>query len=121
MHALFSLAKKLQPTIIFLDEIDSFLRARKSQDHEATSQMKAEFMTLWDGLNTGDSSRILILGATNRPNDIDKVREIISIIIDRQGHSSEDAEAICHKFARKGGEDEGFTAHSKKHQSRSEF
>jgi SpoVK/Ycf46/Vps4 family AAA+-type ATPase len=71
VNALFSLAKKLQPTIIFIDEIDSFLRERKSQDHEATSMMKAEFMTLWDGLNTGNN-RIIILGATNRPNDIDK-------------------------------------------------
>lgn len=71
VNSLFSLAKKLQPCIIFVDEIDSFLRDRKSTDHEATSMMKAEFMTLWDGLATG-SSRILILGATNRPSDIDK-------------------------------------------------
>lgn len=66
------MAKKLQPTIIFIDEIDSFLRERKSNDHEATSMMKAEFMTLWDGMNSGEAQRIIILGATNRPNDIDK-------------------------------------------------
>ncbi|PWN52457.1 putative MSP1-intra-mitochondrial sorting protein [Violaceomyces palustris] len=68
--ALFSLARKLQPAIIFIDEIDSFLRERASGDHEVTSMMKAEFMTLWDGL-TSSSDRILVLGATNRPNDID--------------------------------------------------
>lgn len=36
VHGLFSLALKLQPCIIFIDEIDSFLRERKSFDHEAT-------------------------------------------------------------------------------------
>lgn len=34
--------------------------------------MKAEFMTLWDGMNSSERTRIVILGATNRPNDIDK-------------------------------------------------
>ena len=42
---LFSLARKTQPCIIFIDEIDSFLRERSSGDHEATAMMKAEFMT----------------------------------------------------------------------------
>lgn len=68
--ALFALARKLQPTIVFIDEIDSFLRERASGDHEALAMMKAEFMTLWDGL-TSSHDRILVLGATNRPADID--------------------------------------------------
>jgi ATPase family AAA domain-containing protein 1 len=42
---LFSLARKTQPCIIFIDEIDSFLRERTRGDHEATAMMKAEFMT----------------------------------------------------------------------------
>jgi SpoVK/Ycf46/Vps4 family AAA+-type ATPase len=42
---LFSLARKTQPSIIFIDEIDSFLRERTKGDHEATGMMKAEFMT----------------------------------------------------------------------------
>ena len=42
---LFSLARKTQPSIIFIDEIDSFLRERTKGDHEVTSMMKAEFMT----------------------------------------------------------------------------
>jgi SpoVK/Ycf46/Vps4 family AAA+-type ATPase len=42
---LFGLARKTQPSIIFIDEIDSFLRERSKGDHEATALMKAEFMT----------------------------------------------------------------------------
>lgn len=67
---LFSLARKVQPAIIFVDEIDSFLRERRGDDHEVMGMMKAEFMTSWDGLTSG-SDRILVLGATNRPGDID--------------------------------------------------
>ncbi|KAF8635900.1 hypothetical protein AX15_000079 [Amanita polypyramis BW_CC] len=67
---LFSLARKTQPSIIFIDEIDSFLRERTRGDHEVTGMMKAEFMTLWDGLLSA-TDRILVLGATNRPTDID--------------------------------------------------
>jgi len=67
---LFSLARKTQPCIIFIDEIDSFLRERTKSDHEATAMMKAEVMTLWDGL-LSSRERIIVLGATNRPNDID--------------------------------------------------
>ncbi|CDK27442.1 unnamed protein product [Kuraishia capsulata CBS 1993] len=69
VDAIFSLAQKLQPCIIFIDEIDSFLRERQSMDHEITAMLKAEFMTLWDGLTS--SGRILVLGATNRADDID--------------------------------------------------
>ncbi|KAK0089773.1 hypothetical protein PV325_005399 [Microctonus aethiopoides] len=70
--AVFSLAVKLQPCIIFIDEIDSFLRARNSQDHEATAMMKAQFMSLWDGLNTDSSCTVIVMGATNRPQDLDR-------------------------------------------------
>ncbi|KAL7423000.1 mitochondrial dynamin GTPase Msp1 [Cryptotrichosporon argae] len=70
VNGLFSLARKVQPSIIFIDEIDSLFRERSANDHEVTGMMKAEFMTLWDGL-TSATDRILVLGATNRPNDID--------------------------------------------------
>ncbi|XP_053323813.1 outer mitochondrial transmembrane helix translocase-like [Spea bombifrons] len=69
--AVFSLAVKLQPTIIFIDEIDSFLRSRSTSDHEATAMMKALFLSRWDGLKTGHNCQVIIMGATNRPQDID--------------------------------------------------
>ncbi|KAM9811003.1 outer mitochondrial transmembrane helix translocase [Neosynchiropus ocellatus] len=69
--AVFSLAVKIQPCIVFIDEIDSFLRNRSSHDHEATAMMKAQFMSLWDGLETSASTQVMIMGATNRPQDVD--------------------------------------------------
>lgn len=70
--AVFSLAAKIQPCIIFVDEIDSFLRARNSNDHEATAMMKTQFMMLWDGLSTNNDTSVIVMGATNRPQDLDK-------------------------------------------------
>lgn len=70
--AVFSLSVKLQPCIIFIDEIDSLLRNRSSQDHEATAMMKAQFMSLWDGLVTNPDCTVIVMGATNRPHDLDR-------------------------------------------------
>lgn len=70
--AVFTLAVKLQPCIIFIDEIDSFLRSRNSTDHEATAMMKTQFMMLWDGLSTENDDMVIVMGATNRPRDLDK-------------------------------------------------
>ncbi|KRX90745.1 ATPase family AAA domain-containing protein 1 [Trichinella pseudospiralis] len=69
--ALFSFAKKIQPTIIFIDEIDSFLRRRQSRDHEMTAMMKALFLSHWDGFFSESELRVVIIGATNRPKDVD--------------------------------------------------
>ncbi|XP_070690363.1 outer mitochondrial transmembrane helix translocase [Pempheris klunzingeri] len=69
--AVFSLAVKIQPCIVFIDEIESFLRNRSSLDHEATAMMKAQFMSLWDGLDTSSTTQVMVMGATNRPQDVD--------------------------------------------------
>ena len=70
--AVFTLAVKLQPCIIFVDEIDSFLRQRSLQDHEATAMMKTQFMRLWDGISSAKHCQVVVIGATNRPQDVDK-------------------------------------------------
>jgi SpoVK/Ycf46/Vps4 family AAA+-type ATPase len=70
--AVFTLALKLEPCIIFIDEIDSFLRTRDTHDHEATAMMKAQFMILWEGLISAKHCQVIVMGATNRPQDVDK-------------------------------------------------
>jgi len=69
--AVFSLAWKLQPSIIFIDEVDSFLGTRKNSEHETNTSMKTEFMTMWDGFQTNEDARVMVLAATNRPWEVD--------------------------------------------------
>uniref|UniRef100_A0A803PQ29 AAA+ ATPase domain-containing protein n=1 Tax=Cannabis sativa TaxID=3483 RepID=A0A803PQ29_CANSA len=73
VRALFTLAAKVSPTIIFVDEVDSMLGQRtRVGEHEAMRKIKNEFMTHWDGLLTKPGERILVLAATNRPFDLDE-------------------------------------------------
>ncbi|KAK0263074.1 hypothetical protein B0A54_03789 [Friedmanniomyces endolithicus] len=82
VRALFSLAKALAPSIIFVDEIDSLLGARGgSSEHEATRRIKTEFLIQWSDLQKaaagredkgGDATRVLVLAATNLPWAIDE-------------------------------------------------
>ncbi|CAK9234170.1 unnamed protein product [Sphagnum troendelagicum] len=70
--AVFTLAYKLQPAIIFVDEVDSFLGQRRVAEHEALTNMKTEFMALWDGFSTDQDARVMVLAATNRPWELDE-------------------------------------------------
>lgn len=73
VKAVFSLASKIAPCVIFIDEVDSMLGRRASRsEHEAMRKMKNEFMVNWDGLRTKDKERVLVLAATNRPFDLDE-------------------------------------------------
>ena len=87
VRALFSLAKALAPSIIFVDEIDSLLSSRGgSSEHESTRRIKTEFLIQWSDLQKaaagkaqsekekqeGDPSRVLVLAATNMPWAIDE-------------------------------------------------
>ncbi|KAL9225354.1 hypothetical protein vseg_001291 [Gypsophila vaccaria] len=73
VRALFSLAAKVAPTIIFVDEVDSMLGQRtRVGEHEAMRKIKNEFMTHWDGLLSKAGEQILVLAATNRPFDLDE-------------------------------------------------
>lgn len=73
IRALFSLATKLAPAIIFVDEVDSLLGQRdRRNENELPRRIKNEFMTHWDGLLSKSNERILVLAATNRPFDLDE-------------------------------------------------
>ncbi|KAJ4905431.1 AAA-type ATPase family protein [Raphanus sativus] len=73
VKAVFSLASKIAPSVIFVDEVDSMLGRRENPgEHEAMRKMKNEFMVNWDGLRTKDRERVLVLAATNRPFDLDE-------------------------------------------------
>ncbi|XP_057425216.1 uncharacterized protein LOC130718616 [Lotus japonicus] len=73
VKAVFSLASKIAPSVIFIDEVDSMLGRRENPgEHEAMRKMKNEFMVNWDGLRTKDKERVLVLAATNRPFDLDE-------------------------------------------------
>eukprot|EP00438_Fugacium_kawagutii_P029822 Skav200948 [mRNA] locus=scaffold448:69537:76379:- [translate_table: standard] len=54
------------------DEIDSMLTSRSSGEHDAARRLKTEFLVQLDGAGTAaPSTRILLLGATNRPGELD--------------------------------------------------
>lgn len=69
--AIFSLARALQPTVIFLDEVDSFLCSRDSQDFPSFSHTKSIFMTEWDGFEKYSEGKIILIAATNRRTALD--------------------------------------------------
>lgn len=70
--ALFSLARKIEPCIIFFDEIDALLSRRDDYlDHEISAVVKAGIMSGWQGLQSDSTARVIVVGATNRPAVID--------------------------------------------------
>lgn len=81
VRALFSLAKLMAPSVIFVDEIDSLLSSRSDQgEHETSRRIKTEFLIQWSDLaraaagrdaKLGDPGRVLVLAATNAPWAID--------------------------------------------------
>ena len=74
VRTMFAIAAIHQPTVVFIDEIDSLLSARNDNDQEGSRRIKTEFLVQLDGANTfaGEEARILIIGATNRPDDLDE-------------------------------------------------
>ncbi|KAL7557887.1 hypothetical protein ACA910_010934 [Epithemia clementina (nom. ined.)] len=82
--AVFTLARRLSPCVVFIDEVDSLLSSREgtSDDsaHGTLTSVKTTMMSEWDGLNSGSGTslgskggdRVIVVGSTNRPFDLDE-------------------------------------------------
>eukprot|EP00049_Salpingoeca_infusionum_P001459 m.48441 g.48441 ORF g.48441 m.48441 type:complete len:483 (+) comp11038_c0_seq3:166-1614(+) len=71
VRALFAMARELQPSIIFIDEIDSILTSRSDKEQESSRRLKTELLVQFDGVGSSQDDRILVMGATNTPHLLD--------------------------------------------------
>ncbi|KAG1756507.1 uncharacterized protein EDB91DRAFT_19958 [Suillus paluster] len=75
VKAVFSLARRLSPCVVFLDEMDALFGARMSGRESggafAQRGVITEFMQEMDGLKSSREDRVIVIGATNRPFDLD--------------------------------------------------
>ena len=75
VRTLFRVAAYREPAVIFIDEIDSLLSQRSDGENEASRRIKTEFLVQLDGVEKncdGKDVRVLVVGATNRPQELDE-------------------------------------------------
>ncbi|MFW9869678.1 MAG: AAA family ATPase [Candidatus Thorarchaeota archaeon] len=68
---LFQLARKNQPAIIFIDELDSIGVSRSGDDVGGERRLKTQLLTELQGLASKEDERITLIGATNLPWELD--------------------------------------------------
>ncbi|KOS18602.1 ATPase family AAA domain-containing protein 1-A [Escovopsis weberi] len=69
IRAVFTLAKKLSPCVVFIDEADSLLANRSMFSNRASHREHInQFLKEWDGM---EETNAFIMVATNRPFDLD--------------------------------------------------
>lgn len=71
VQALFLYARVKQPSVIFIDEIDSILTKRSENEHEANRRLKTQFLIQLEGATSSSDDRVLLIGATNMPQELD--------------------------------------------------
>lgn len=55
-----------------MDEVDSLLCERSTGEHEASRRLKTEFLVEFDGLPAAGADRLIVMAATNRPQELDE-------------------------------------------------
>ncbi|MFL6524819.1 MAG: CDC48 family AAA ATPase, partial [Nitrososphaera sp.] len=91
LREIFKEAEQNAPSIIFIDEIDSIAPKREEVSGDVEKRVVSQLLTLMDGIKS--RGKLVIIGATNRPNAIDPAlrrpgrfdREIDIGIPDEQG------------------------------------
>ncbi len=71
VQQLFETAVDKQPSLIFIDEVDSIASTRGGGEHDAMRRVKTTLMTMMDGITTKKEDRIVVVGATNLPWELD--------------------------------------------------
>ncbi|KAJ3337621.1 hypothetical protein HDU93_000764 [Gonapodya sp. JEL0774] len=72
VKALFTLARKLAPCVVFLDEVDALFGRRRGDGFASRREVINEFMGEWEGLQSHENKGIVVMAATNRPFDLDE-------------------------------------------------
>ncbi|XP_008847447.1 ATPase family protein 2 homolog isoform X1 [Nannospalax galili] len=72
LRQIFAEAALRYPSIIFIDELDALCPKREGAQNEVEKRVVASLLTLMDGIGSeGSEGRVLVLGATNRPQALD--------------------------------------------------
>jgi len=94
IREIFDEAEKNSPSIIFIDELDSLAPKREESGGEVERRVVSQLLTMMDGLQA--RGKVVVIGATNRPNAIDPAlrrpgrfdREVEISVPDRDGRLS---------------------------------
>lgn len=71
VRTLFMVAIERQPSVIFMDEIDSIMSTREANEHDASRRLKSEFLVQFDGVTSNPDDLVIVIGATNKPQELD--------------------------------------------------
>ena len=71
LRACFDLARKMQPCILFFDEIDGVCRRRSEMDQSCVYGLKTELLSRMDGLTSRPDDAVIVIGCTNCPSSLD--------------------------------------------------